>query len=452
MPSSPNKGYTEPTYNSEIGTWGTDIVSNFISVVDLNVGGFVNVALSSTNVTLTTGSAGQIQNLIVNLTGTLLANVTVSCANAGFNIVENLTTGAFAVTWQANFGAGAVGTAWVIPQGYRGLFYSDTTNGARCLSWDPVILAAASGSTPVTIRRMETDTSTYKALSIQSGAGSGNDYALYETGDGSSNVATISEKIGSTLLGSISATARVYQIPLELVEIAKPTAPASGNMLLYAKSGDVVAAQTPAGTEYLIGAAPTVQQFTSGSGTYTPTTGTVLSKVSMIGPSGSSACASGAGNAASGNTVFGAWTAVAGAPGSSGTNGTGGAGGASGTEGTGTQIKRFGGGRGGDGAVGLAGSGIANIGGQGGVSALGGAAPATASYVQNNTGLSPTQNTGSGASGSTAYAGSGAGEYVEFYISNPSATSYSVGTGGTSSGTGSAAGSTGGIWIEEFYS
>ena len=127
MPSSANKGYTQPTYNSEVGSWGSDVNTNLTGIVDLNLGGQVSVALSSTNVTLTSGAAGQMQNLIVTLTGTLLANVTVSSAAIGFYLVENRTTGAFSVTWAANFGAGAVGTSWVIPQGYSVLFFSDTT-------------------------------------------------------------------------------------------------------------------------------------------------------------------------------------------------------------------------------------------------------------------------------------------------------------------------------------
>lgn len=131
--STTNKGYTTPSYNSEVGTWGGDIVSNFTSVVDLNVGGFVNISLSSSNVTLSTGSSGQMQNVIVNLTGTLLANVTVYSSSQGFYFVENLTTGSFTVTWQANFGSGGVGTSWALPQGSRTLFISDSTNGARPL-------------------------------------------------------------------------------------------------------------------------------------------------------------------------------------------------------------------------------------------------------------------------------------------------------------------------------
>jgi hypothetical protein len=253
MPSSPNKGYTQPTYNSEVGSWGTDVNANLTGIVDLNLGGLAAVSLSSTNVTLTTGATGQMQNLIVALTGTLLASVTVSSAAVGFYLVENRTTGAFTVTWAANFGGGTVGTAWVIPQGYSGLFFSDTTYGARCLNWAPLILAAASGATPAILRRTENDTTARKALSIQSGLGSGNDYSIYETGDAANNVATVTEQIGTTVIGTKTTAAHGFPIPLDLTEIATPSAPASGALRFYSKSGDTLAIQGSGGVERVVG-------------------------------------------------------------------------------------------------------------------------------------------------------------------------------------------------------
>jgi hypothetical protein len=133
MPSSTNKGYTQPTYNSESGTWGTDINNNLTGILDLNLGGATSVSLSNVNVTLTTTQA---RNLTVQLTGTLLTNVSVFSGCIGFYCVENYaTTGAFAITWFANFGAGNVGTGIVIPAGIRAWVLSDTTYGARIVAW-----------------------------------------------------------------------------------------------------------------------------------------------------------------------------------------------------------------------------------------------------------------------------------------------------------------------------
>jgi microcystin-dependent protein len=139
MPSSPNKGYTQPAFNTEVGTWGVDLNNNFSGIVDNNLGGVTSVALSNANVTLTSTQA---QNLNIVLTGTLTANVTVITPCIGFFFIINNTTGAFAVSLQANFGSGSVGSALVVPQGIRLFIACDTTNGVQ--------LAAASASgTPV---------------------------------------------------------------------------------------------------------------------------------------------------------------------------------------------------------------------------------------------------------------------------------------------------------------
>jgi microcystin-dependent protein len=138
MPSTTYKGYTIPGFNTEVGTWGQDINNNYTSVVDLNIGGLTQVSLSSSNVTLSTGSSGQMQNSIIQLVGSILANITVSSSAQGFCFVENLCSGSFAVTWQANFGSGAVGSAVLLPAGSRTLIISDTSSGAR-----PVVTSQA---------------------------------------------------------------------------------------------------------------------------------------------------------------------------------------------------------------------------------------------------------------------------------------------------------------------
>jgi len=128
MPSSTNKGYTQPTYNSEVGTWGTDINTNFSGIVDSNLGGVASISLSNANVTL---SSAQAQNLVIKLSGTLSTNVIISSPIVGFCIVENNTSGAHTVTWQANFGSGNIGSGFVLGQGSRTFLVSDTSAGAR---------------------------------------------------------------------------------------------------------------------------------------------------------------------------------------------------------------------------------------------------------------------------------------------------------------------------------
>ena len=128
MPTTANKGYSTPTFNSSVGTWGTVDLNGNSAILDSNLGGVTTVSLTNVNVTLTSSQA---QNLTVFLTGTLTGSVVVSTPCIGFFWVVNNTTGAFTVSIQANFGSGAVGSASIVPQGARVLFVSDTTNGVQ---------------------------------------------------------------------------------------------------------------------------------------------------------------------------------------------------------------------------------------------------------------------------------------------------------------------------------
>lgn len=122
MPSTTYKGYEVQTTGTNSGSWGTVLNEDGLEVIDRNVGGIVAKSLSSSNVTL---SAEESENLIVRLTGTLSANVEVETAAQGVQIVENLTSGSFSVT----FTDGVAGV--VIPQGSRAVVIMDGTNGAR---------------------------------------------------------------------------------------------------------------------------------------------------------------------------------------------------------------------------------------------------------------------------------------------------------------------------------
>jgi hypothetical protein len=197
----------------------------------------------------------------------------------------------------------------------------------------------------------------------------------------------------------------------------------------------------------------TVQRFTTGSGTYTPTTGALRSRVRMCASGGSGGGGGNAGTAgAAGNTTtFGAWTALGGSAGG-GNNTAGGAGGTGGASGTGTLVMRTPGGSGGPGGNG---DGAAHVpAGSGGNSALGGGGGGATSVTSN--GFAGGTNTGGGGGGASSTVtgvggGGGAGECVEFYVIPPTSVSYAVGasvTGGTGAATGGASGS-GVIVVEE---
>lgn len=196
--------------------------------------------------------------------------------------------------------------------------------------------------------------------------------------------------------------------------------------------------------------APTVQRFTSSSGTYTTPTspGPKYIRVTMLGGGGGGAAAA-TNNGANGvDSSFGSWTAVHGNGGTA-EAGAGGNGGTGGTNSTGTLIARF------DGQNGFSGSGTATgVGiGFGGISVFGGGGVGTS-----GAGGAAKANTGSGGAGGISgneAGGGGAAEYVQFLVSSPAATySYAVGGGGNGGAAGGAAGGNGAagiIIVEEYY-
>lgn len=204
-------------------------------------------------------------------------------------------------------------------------------------------------------------------------------------------------------------------------------------------------------------AIPTIQKFTSGSGTYTlPTNPSPLYiRVIMVGGGGGGGGAEGA--AATGtagiDTTFGSNTAGGGGGGASGggTNGSG-AGGAPSLAAGFSGIASYGG-------PGGSGSNVSTVAsGAGGSSAIGGGGAAIG--AGGNNGINAPANSGgggSGASGASATLGSyggGGGAYINAINTSPASTyAYNVGSGGAG-GTGGKSGGNGGsgvIVVEEYY-
>ncbi len=411
-----NKGLSLPFPTGDAGIWGGELNTGVMGLLDLMLGGYDPISLSATTYTL---NATEIQNLGIKCTGLLIADVIVYSSCVGSYYVENNCTGAHSVTWQANFGSGGVGTSYVIPQGARTWFVSDTTAGARpCPPWALSTVIAA--------------------------------LAAYVTTDGSGNFTfpdNLSVTGALTVTGALDVTSACT-----LTELATPSVPSAGTMQLYGYSGGLLASQTPGGLQRIYGKDPTVQSFNSGSGTYTPTSGTVRIRVRMVGggSGGQGTSTGGFTNASSaGTTSLGTWTAIGGSaatPGSGGVNGTG------------TEIYRQ---SGQPGQIGGLGNGSAtSVGGIGGGTPFGPGAQGgaiggiTGSGGSGNSASCP--GSGGGGSAICGYAagvGGGSGEYVEFNVSNPGALSYTVGAasnGGISSAVGGN-GESGLIIIEEFY-
>lgn len=210
--------------------------------------------------------------------------------------------------------------------------------------------------------------------------------------------------------------------------------------------------------------APTVQKFTSGSGTYTTAAGVLYIKVQMVGGGGGGAGSAltanhdGGGGGSGGNTTFGTTLLVANG-GNGGVGGNGGIGtGGTASLGTGPIGIALTGGSGNGSQISIAGTSLS--GGNGGTSGWGGAG---ASEGGNGSGTAGVTNTGGGGGGAAATntrnagAGGGAGGYVDAIITSPSGSySYAVGAAGNAGAAGTSgnvgfAGGSGMIVIWEYY-
>jgi len=189
----------------------------------------------------------------------------------------------------------------------------------------------------------------------------------------------------------------------------------------------------------LVTKAPTIQSFTSSSGTYTTPAGVSYLIVEMVG-GGAGGAGGGSGSPGAGtagnNTTFGSSFLTAGGGSAATSQSQGGLGGTNTANAGGTVIVNVAGGGGGGG--GLQSTTTLVPSGAGGNSAYGGGAPGTFS---GNVGVNGATNSGGGGSGGGGNNGSavnsggggGAGGYLKVLISSPSAT-YSYAVGGTASG------------------
>jgi microcystin-dependent protein len=75
MTTTTNRGYSTPATGTQNGIWGSDDLNPNFTLIDKNLGGVASVALTNSNVTL---SSSEYANGTIKFTGTLAANVTVT--------------------------------------------------------------------------------------------------------------------------------------------------------------------------------------------------------------------------------------------------------------------------------------------------------------------------------------------------------------------------------------
>lgn len=202
-----------------------------IQYVDDNLAGITALSLSSSNVTL---SSSQARMCMLRMTGTITANLTITNANNGVYLAENVTSGNFTI----NVSDG-VNPTLLLPQGRRFIVYRDAANGPR-------IVSLTSAATPEVIP------SGTPMLFYQAAAPTGwtiysalNDYALSivssggGTTSGSVNYSTL---FGRTAVDASSLT--IAQMPPHThVATSAGTRtghdPANPGPYFFADSGDV---------------------------------------------------------------------------------------------------------------------------------------------------------------------------------------------------------------------
>jgi microcystin-dependent protein len=125
-PTTNNRALNIPGRGTDVGQWDVPINNNFI-YIDTLFGGVTSIAVSSSNVTLSTA---QCQNAIIRLTGVLSANIDVIFPTvSAIYTVENLTTGSYYVRCKM-----ASGNVISIPQGIPTQVFTD---GTDTKFWNP---------------------------------------------------------------------------------------------------------------------------------------------------------------------------------------------------------------------------------------------------------------------------------------------------------------------------
>jgi hypothetical protein len=119
------------TQGEQDNTWG-DITSDNLDKVEQAIAGRVNLAMASSDITLTTNNGGaggseQAANMILDCTGVITANINIIAQNLSkLYIVKNATTQTVAETVSIKT---SVGSALDIPNGETHLVWCDGNNG-----------------------------------------------------------------------------------------------------------------------------------------------------------------------------------------------------------------------------------------------------------------------------------------------------------------------------------
>ena len=135
MPSSYTSSLrlTLPATGELSGTWGTTVNTGITELTDASIAGYVSVAMTDADYTLTVanGTTDQARRMMLNMTGTLTLARNVICPTASkVYIIKNATTGGFAITLKTSAGTGIS-----IPNGSSMLLMCDGTNVVNAVTY-----------------------------------------------------------------------------------------------------------------------------------------------------------------------------------------------------------------------------------------------------------------------------------------------------------------------------
>lgn len=115
-----------PASGDQSGTWGSTVNTNIGTLLEQAIAGWLSIAMSDSDTTLTTnnGATDQARYAMLKFTGTLSAARNIIVPSSGkIYYIHNATTGGYTLTVKTSAGTGIA-----VPNGYKVLVYSDGTN------------------------------------------------------------------------------------------------------------------------------------------------------------------------------------------------------------------------------------------------------------------------------------------------------------------------------------
>ena len=233
----------------ESGTWGTSTNTNF-DIVDQAIGGYVSHTMSDSNLTfsISDGATSDARNKIVNFTGTLTANRTITFSPSDLEknwYVKNSTTGGYSLT----FKQGSGGTTVTVPNGISAIIYTDGAGATNGNVVNGIGTLLTKGIIPDTDDTHDIGTSTLKFKDIYI--------------DGIAYLDQVDVNAGTIDGVSIGSNAPATNLTVDLVNIDGNNIKATSNQLAFITGGTAERIRIDASGNIFYGARTTTNAITN---------------------------------------------------------------------------------------------------------------------------------------------------------------------------------------------